>query len=88
MFIYQVLKRRDAASLIVAIVIALAIGELFSAVGSSLSIRIIGTGEDYGIGSSWRYMYVQPILTFVIKLIALELLIRLFVYYTARTRKK
>ena len=84
----KVLKRKDASSLIVAIVIAQILGLFLSAITSDLAGRVSGFGGPEGSFGTWKGMYFQPILWVVLQLIALEILIWVYVFARSLVAKK
>ena len=82
----KVLKRKDAASLVVAVVLALMVSAFLSQVtlDASMSLSELISGKENLTGSdssvSWEVTYLLPTVTFLVQLIALELLIRLFIF--------
>lgn len=86
MYIIKVLKRKDAASIIVAISIALTLNGLVIMPSFRLANWVSGIGDKnfnsmYGGGSpGWRNEYLNPLASFLIQIIVLEILIRLFVW--------
>lgn len=80
MYIVKVLKRKDAASLIVAIVVGLAVAQMLPAVTFHLANKIVGSDLPYGgSGASTTDLYLQPLISATLQLILLEILIRLYV---------
>jgi len=86
MYIVKVLKRKDAASIIVAIWIAMALSQSLYAPVFQLSYRIsqLGTTNDSngfgGLNQGLRMEYLNPLVGLLLQLIVIELLIRLFVW--------
>lgn len=86
MYIIKILKRKDAASVIVAIWIALSLNMLVSLPTYRLANWVAGIGDKnfnsmYGGGSpGWRNEYLNPVVSFILQIIVLEILIRLFVW--------
>lgn len=85
MYIIKVLKRKDAASVIVAIWLALALNQLTTMPVYKLAGKISGMGDSkynsmYSYsGAGWRSEYLEPVVVFVLGLLILEVLIRVFV---------
>lgn len=88
MYIIKVMKRKDASSIVVAIWLAMSLMQLTSIPTYRLSNWISGWGAHdwsglYGSGApgaDWRNEYLNPFVSFLIQVIALEILIRLFVF--------
>ena len=86
MYITKILKRKDAASLIVAIPLAFMLMQLLPQLTARVTEFITGFGSDNGYNSfsgtnnDWRMMYLQPIVSFIVQVILLECILRAFVY--------
>ena len=83
MAIIKVLKRKDAASVIVAIVIGFGLAQMLSVVTARPAGMLLGLEDGHYIsysfpGGSWVGTYALPVLTFVLQLVVLEALIRLY----------
>jgi hypothetical protein len=93
MYLVKVLKRGDAASLIVAILVALVVTQPLGEVTTRLAAKItnLNNGQYFGYaapGSGWKGEYLYPVVWAVLQLLLLELLIRLYVFaITPRKRK-
>lgn len=93
MVLIQILKRRDASSIIVAIVAALVIANTLQVLTAPLAEMLSGLGErgsELGEGgSSFQADYLYPVISMVVQFLALELLARLaiFVFGTTKTKK-
>jgi hypothetical protein len=72
MILVRILQRRDAASLVVAIAAGLAVAQFVAAVMSPLSAMLSGMDRVGG----FREDYWQPLLFFILQLVALEVLAR------------
>ena len=85
MYIVKVMKRKDAASVLVAVVLAMILQQLLFMPTMRLTTLISGIGDpNYnsmygGGGPGWRNEYVNPVVSFVVQVLVLEILIRLFV---------
>ncbi len=88
----KVLKRKDAASVVVAIVVAMVIGQVLPITTSELANKLTGVNEggfSYTIpGGDWKTQYLNPIVWAVVQLVVLELLIRLYVLAHSLVTKK
>jgi hypothetical protein len=81
MYIVKVMKRRDAASVLVAIVLAMAVNQFLMMVSGDLTGRIVGESEGfYGGGSDWKDAYLYPAVWMLLQVVALEVLLRLVVW--------
>ncbi len=85
MYIIKVLKRKDAASIIVAIWIAMSLNQIIFLPTLRLSNWVTGLGDkNYsnmygGVNGGWRNEFLNPVVSFVVQILLLEILIRLFV---------
>lgn len=90
MLIVKVLKRKDAAALVVAVVLAMIVSKWLPGLVAELSNNLSGldnstyfsyaTISDNVAGSGWQARYLQPAVSVLMQIIALELLIRLIVW--------
>lgn len=86
MYITKFLKRKDAASLIVAIPLAFMILQTLPQLTSRVTEFLTGLGSDHmyngypGPNNDWRMTYVQPIVSVIVQVILLEFILRAFVY--------
>lgn len=83
MVIIKVLKRKDAASVIVAVVLAMIVAGFVSSVTTDLAQLLAGlkneTSSDYvGAGDGWQVTYLFPAIFALLQVLALELLSRLY----------
>jgi len=76
MVLVKILKRRDAASVVVAIMLAMIISSPISSVTVSLANKISGVSNGgYGVpGGGWKNEYMFPIVWAILQLIILEIL--------------
>lgn len=88
--IETVLLRKDIASLIVAIVAGTAVAFFLTAITTPLSLSLTGDqgsfipeGQDAFVSQ-----YMQPIVSFALQLIALEILLRLVILVRQKLYKK
>lgn len=83
MGIVRVLKRKDAASVIVAVVLAMIVLQFLSQVTVELANTISGLGEGESYASSggdWKVTYLLPTVSAALQVIALELLIWVYAF--------
>ena len=85
MYLIRVLKRRDAASVIVAIVVAMVLMQFVLPITGRLSSWIVGShnGPYFGFagpGGGWKDEYLFPLVAAVVQLLALEVLIWVYVW--------
>ena len=79
MVLVKILKRRDASSVIVAILIAMIASQPLSSVTMSLASKIsfLHNGQQYGYvgpGGGWKNEYLFPIVWAALQLLILEIL--------------
>ena len=80
MVLVKILKRRDASSVIVAVVIATIIGQALMFMTGDLASRIAGTNQGDGqfslvpTGGVWKQTYLYPVVWAALEIIALEIL--------------
>jgi len=83
MGIIKVLKRKDGATLVVAIALGFIVGNFISTVGYPLASKLAYVGQTdqaQGSGPGWRFDYLIPTLTLIAGIIILELLIWIYVW--------
>jgi hypothetical protein len=81
MYIVKILKRRDAASLVVAIVLAMILGYTLNMPAMGLANQlsdVLPGGTTQGF-TEWKFMYFQPLVSGVLQVILLEIVLRLVV---------
>lgn len=81
MAIINVLKRKDASSVVVAVVVAMIVSQLVSSLTVDIARRLSGLGDSFagtGAGTDWQTLYLLPLVTALLQLLALELLIWLY----------
>lgn len=90
MVIVQILKRKDASSVVVAIVLGLILLTLLSSVTGELAAKISGTTDlgGFAAGPSWKITYLQPTVAAALQVIALEVLGWLYVYAKGIVKSK
>ena len=81
----KVLKRKDASSVVVAVVIALIIYQMLPALTERLA-SIIG-GVDVSIGAGWQDQYLQPVVGAVLQLLLLEVILWVWAALAASMKK-
>ncbi len=79
MVLVKILQRKDAASLVVAIAVAMALNQFVSAVAFPLTFKLVGSDNEFGAftGTGWKQEYLNPLVAFVIQLVLLEVVARL-----------
>lgn len=89
----KVLGRKDGASLVVGVVLALAVLQFLSMVTLPLASKIMSNNMPAPEGS-FDQLYISPLVALILQVVALELLIwvvigvRSFVYSAAPKKKK
>ncbi|HLB66471.1 MAG TPA: hypothetical protein VJJ78_02675 [Candidatus Saccharimonadales bacterium] len=71
MVIIKVLKRKDASSVIVAVVLALVAISLVSAPAADLSNKIVNSGQG-DVFANWEDIYLQPAVLALLQVAFLE----------------
>ena len=91
MLIVKVLKRKDAASVVVAVVVALILHQLVQMVTPELASRLSGadgfSGFDTG-GPGWQTQYLHPVVWAALQLLLLEVLCWVYVFVHGMFSKK
>lgn len=78
MYIIKLLKRKDAASVVVAVVLGLLLLQLLSALTGELSFYLSGAEGLKSIG--WREDYIQPGVNFILQVVLLEAFLRVAIF--------
>lgn len=79
MYIVKILKRKDAASVIVAIILAIVLLNVITAVTGDLATYL--SGIDVAAGSTqWRENAVRPAMAAVLQLVLLEAILRVVIF--------
>ena len=96
MYVVKVLKRKDASSVIVAVVVAMFVLQFITSVTLELASRLAlwqwdkaaAGGPGFYPSSGWRTTYLQPVVALLIELVALEILVWVYVWlHNAFTKK-
>jgi hypothetical protein len=78
MVLTKILKRRDAASIVAAVLVALILTQPIAQVTSHLAGKVSGLKDgQYGYtgpGSSWKDQYLYPVVWAILQLVLLEIL--------------
>jgi hypothetical protein len=77
MDIVKILKRRDAASMVVAIVLGLILLNVLTVLTSDLATYLSGIETT---GAEWRENVVRPLVQGALQVILLEAVLRLLIY--------
>ena len=76
----KVLKRRDAASLIVGVAMALIGAAVITSLSSSISTSLVSVGDAT---PSFSEGYILPLISFVLQMIMLEVSLRAIIFLRA-----
>ncbi len=80
MLIYKVLKRKDAMSVIIAVVIAFALMQTLSVWSIDITSQITNSQGMYGGGlGGWENQYLNPAVSFAVQLVMLEVVLWIWV---------
>ncbi len=79
MDIVKILKRKDAASVLIAIVLAIIINNLVIALSLEIATRISGTSSMGGYPI--KNTYVLPVVSAIVQIVILEILVRIYVEF-------
>ncbi len=76
----RVLKRKDGASLVAGVVLAIITAQFLQTVTGQLTQKLSGVGATLNVvGIGWRVAYLQPIVAYLLEIIALEILVWLYI---------
>lgn len=78
MYIVKVLKRKDAASVIVAVVLALILSGITTILTGDLATYL--SGIEHSGNVLWRENVVRPLIAAVLQVILLEALLRIVIF--------
>ncbi|MBX4190875.1 hypothetical protein KW794_02190 [Candidatus Saccharibacteria bacterium] len=89
MVLVKILKRRDASSVMVAIILAMIIGQLLSMTTNVPASKIIQSpyGPSAG-GPGWKEQYLFPIVWAVLQIVVLEILSWIYIYSSRPIKRK
>ena len=89
MVLLTILKRKDASSVIVAILIAMILTQPLSALTARLSGNISGVDNGFGYATSggWQVEYLQPVVWALLQIILLEIVVRIYLYLAQMMKK-
>jgi hypothetical protein len=92
MVLVKILRRKDASSVIVAVIIAMVVGQMLAFMSSDWAARLSGLknneGFQFGPTGNWRVMYLQPFVTAILQLLALEILVWIYIFAHSLVAKK
>ena len=92
MYLVKVLKRKDASSIVAAILVAMIVSQLLLAVTMRWASWLSGQqngASGYAVpGSGWKGEYLFPVVWAVVQLLTLEVLIRVYTWSAKSLKKK
>lgn len=93
MVLVKVLKRKDAASVVVAILIAMIVSQVLPMMTGKLASIISGLNDrqgafNYGPGGGWQQQYLFPITWALLQLLVLEILCWVVIGLASMFKKK
>ena len=81
MYIEKVLKRKDAVSIIVSVVMAMIILQPLTALTTRLAQVLSGERiSAVSAGANWQEQYLLPLVSALCQIVALEVLLRVYVF--------
>jgi H+/gluconate symporter-like permease len=88
MVLTKILKRRDGASVVVAIVLALIVSTMLTSMVNDLSQRLINNNR-YNAGTDWfKDNYITPVVAALLAILILEILCWLYVWTVGSMKKR
>jgi hypothetical protein len=92
MVLVKILKRRDASSVVVAILVAMILSQPLNMLTSPVAGKVMGLKDGQYIGyappnSGWEY-YAYEVVWAILQLILLEVLARLYIWAARSSKKK
>lgn len=78
MYVVKILKRKDAASVIVAVVLAFILSSIVTVLTADLATYL--SGIEVSGGTEWRENVVRPLIAGALQVILLEAVLRAVVY--------
>lgn len=96
MYVVKVLKRKDASSLVVGVVVAMFVLQFVTQVTLELSSRLAlwqwskttEGGASFYPSGGWRTTYLQPLVALLVQLVALEVLVRVYIWLHQTVTKR
>ena len=90
MVLVKILKRKDASSVVVAVVLAFIVSQLATSLTAELAARLSGVGDSqlFGAGGGWQVVYLQPVIWALLQILVLEVLAWIVVFVTSAAKKK
>ncbi len=78
MYIVRILKRKDAASVVVAVVLAVILANALPVVTSDLATYL--SGIETAQATEWRENIVRPLISAALQVVVLEAFLRLVIF--------
>jgi hypothetical protein len=93
MLLVKILKRKDASSVLVAVLIALIVWQPLAQETAKPAAKLLGLNNNQYLsysppGGDWKSAYLYPLVSVVLQLIVLEILGWLWVWGAAAFKKK
>jgi len=93
MVLVKTLKRKDASSVLVAVLIALILWQPLMEVTAKPAAKIIGLGNNQYLsytppGGDWKAQYLYPVVSVILQLIVLEILGWICIWAAGMMKKK
>jgi hypothetical protein len=93
MVLVSILKRKDGASLVVGVIIAMIVVQVLPGMTAELSGKLLGleAGEYLAYSfpnGGWVATYVQPVLSALLQLLLLEAIARVYIWVAGGSNKK
>ncbi len=87
MVLVKILKRKDASSVIIAIVLALILNNFLLSLAGDWSNRLVQT-NNYSSSMDWQTQYLLPLVMAALSVIVLEVLCWLYLGVVSLAKKK
>lgn len=88
MYIAKVLKRKDAVSVIVSVVLAMIIVQSIPSLTARLAQVLSGEKiSSATVGVGWQSQYLFPVIVALLQVITLEIILRVYVYLHGLMKK-
>lgn len=92
MLLVKVLKRKDASSVLVAVLLAMIISQAITSATGYWASRISGMGGEGNIygpsGGDWKSMYLFPVVWAVLQILVLEILGWVYIWAITAAKRK
>lgn len=83
MMLIKILKRKDASSVLVAVVLAMILSQPLTSIGGLWANKVVGLDDgpfSYGPTGGWKNDYLFPVVWAVLQILLFEVLAWLYVY--------